>query len=63
VAVHGGGADEPAHSGSTVRSQAGIQRKEMVQGKARLRVGSRCVGGVVIAGLAKMVAPGRRTII
>jgi hypothetical protein len=61
VAVHGGTMTEPARSGSTAHSQAGIQRKDTAQGKARLRVGSRWVDDVVVAGLTKVVAPGRRS--
>jgi hypothetical protein len=53
--------DEPVPSGSTTRSQTWNQGKGTVQEKARLRVGSRWVGSVVVADLTKIAAPGRRT--
>jgi hypothetical protein len=61
VAVHGETTTEPVLSGSTACSQAGIQRKETAQRKARLRVGSRWVGDVVVASLTKVATPGRRS--
>jgi hypothetical protein len=59
--AHGGSSGAPVPGGLKARPQAWKQGKGTTQRKARLRLGSRWVDDVVITGLTKVAAPGRRT--